>query len=756
MQTKEALRSYFWKYLLCFGAVGLVLWGIFALRHRHDQPLLDPTGYRVSGSFVPNGVPATTRWLHNEDIQFSLGSQVGDDRNTGTFVSRAFAAPETLGFFVSGNPSLEGNQLYLEVVGGSEKLYLRTMSDRADEWRQHHWILPKNWRGRTVQLVADDHSTDPQGWLGITLPRGNTAADELQTSLSRAFFAVASILLAGIVFLLPGIAIAWLLDYRYKLDEIRFVCVTFLSSGAAGYFAFWIYLLNAKAGKIASKGLVFASLVIVVYAVLARRANLKLFREIAACALLMVTLTTFYTAVGFLYEYSEDPVEQAQERFIDPLPVDNGIPYLFADKLYSSQPIRPFLMGDWKSSDRPPLQTGLALLQFPLWQTENREFNYQILGTLLQSMWLVAIWILLRQLSVDRRVVVIVCAFCIFSRFFLMHSFYVWPKLLSASFFIFALAALRFAEGKVDRCAPFDAGVAGAAIALALLSHGGVAFSAIALAIVLLVGRKLPPVRSLVAGAAMLLLFLLPWMLYQKLYDPPGNRLLKWHLAGAMSLDSRTFSQTFIDAYSQPKPSQIVENKIENVKALFGPWDIRAQGKGLLDWYKTGTFFYLFQTFNFLNLGFFVFLAARVFSFKPGSSVTFSAVQRLFLLSFVSIAVWCLLMYIPGSTVIHQGSLADDTLLFVGLIVTLAVATPRLMYALFGLQVLVLFPLFAFTEAFVRPHSSDVVWAGAMDPGMAVLLLLGLLTLAILGWKAGFSATGQAAAAEGSEALRSP
>jgi len=246
MQTKEALRSYFWKYLLCFGAVGLVLWGNFALRHRHDQPLLDPAGYQVSGSFVPDGVPATTRWLRNEDIQFSLGSHAGDDRNTGTFVSRAFAAPEALSFFVSGNPSLEGNQLYLETVGGSEKLYLRTMSDRADEWRQHHWILPKNWRGRAVQLVADDHSTDPQGWLGITLPRGNTATDELQTSLSRAFFAVASILLAGIVFLLPGIAIAWLLDCRYKLDEIRFVCVTFLGGGAAGYFNLGIAALRSQ------------------------------------------------------------------------------------------------------------------------------------------------------------------------------------------------------------------------------------------------------------------------------------------------------------------------------------------------------------------------------------------------------------------------------------------------------------------------------------------------------------------------------
>src|SRR5581483_4550494 len=113
----------------------------------------------------------------------------------------------------------------------------------------------------------------------------------------------------------------------------------------------------------------------------------------------------------------------------------------------------------------------------PFWQTNSRELSYQILGTLLQSMWLVAVWLLLRMLSIDRRAIVIVCAFCIFSRFFLINTFFIWPKLLSASFFIFALLALRYPLGKVNRCAPFDAAIAGAAVALAMLSHGGVAFS---------------------------------------------------------------------------------------------------------------------------------------------------------------------------------------------------------------------------------------------------------------------------------------
>ncbi|HTC94314.1 MAG TPA: hypothetical protein VK699_12810, partial [Terriglobales bacterium] len=563
------------------------------------------------------------------------------------------------------------------------------------------------------------------------------------------------------VFLLPGIALACLLNFKCKLDELRFVCVTLLGGAAAGYFVFWVYLLSARAGKDTAKAVVLASLIMVVYVILKRRADTKLFKEVAICALLMVILTAFYTGLGFLYEHSVDPGVQVEERFVDPLPIDNMLPYFFADKLYHSQPVRPFLTIGWKSSDRPPLQAGITLLQFPFWQTQSRELSYQILGTLLQSLWLVAVWLLLRMLSVDRRAIVIVCAFCIFSRFFLINTFFIWPKLLSAAFFILALLALRYPLGKVKCCPPFDAAIAGAAVGVAMLSHGGVAFSIIALTIVLLAGRKLPSLSSVAAGIAMVLLFLLPWTMYQKHYDPPGNRLLKWHLAGDQNLDSLTFGQALVQDYGKLSASQIVENKIENVKTLFGPgpWDVLRNafaGKPaatetktiaspwlpVLDWYKTGTFFYVFQSPGLLDLGFFVFLFALLFSLKCGLSPALASLWRLLLLFCVSMVVWCLLLYIPGATQIHMGSMADMTLLFVVLASILALVTPRMACVLLGLQVMILFPLFALTEAFVRP-SGNVVWAGGLDAGMAGLASVGFLAAAFLGWKAGFSDSGE-------------
>jgi hypothetical protein len=131
-----------------------------------------------------------------------------------------------------------------------------------------------------------------------------------------------------------------------------------------------------------------------------------------------------------------------------------------------------------------------------------------------------------------------------------------------------------------------NAGIAGAAIGLALLSHGGIAFTVIALGIILLATRRFPPSLSAFSCILMLSLFLLPWRIYQKFYDPPGDRLLKWHLAGVRKLDSRLFSQLLTEAYTKPGTRVIIQNKIENMRTLLGPspWLILRSGLNRASW----------------------------------------------------------------------------------------------------------------------------------------------------------------------------
>jgi hypothetical protein len=730
------------KLLLVLAGIVLLLFLGRAVSHdRVRRPLLGPGDYNLSGSFIPRGAYAGTRWMRKEDEQFSLGSQAGNDSKTGKFVSVPFAAPAYLSCFLSGYPNHVGNALYLQAEGNSEKLNLSVRTDPGDLWREYSWTLPKAWKGRQVRLVVEDQATTFQGWIALTLPWGESVSRSLVESFSRVLFMISTISFEAGVFLVPGLAIAWWLQSRFRFDTIRFVSCMLVGSGAAGYLALWPYLLGQSIGKGVSLGIIVLSVCALLHAGYRRPIERNFLRAALFCGALMILITTFYSAIGFLYQRSPDPGIQAEERFAWPMPADNILPNVLVDDLYNGKPFRPFLFIDWKSSDRPPLQSAAVLLQRPLWLSKQSKFDYQILGTFLQSMWAASLWLLLETLAVGRKTAIVVFSFCLFSGFFILHSFFVWPKLLAAAFFIIAVVVLRFPEGGTERCDLMDTTIGCSAIGLAMLSHGGIAFSVIALAVFILARGRLPGVRVSAAGLAALFALLLPWSAYQKWYDPPGDRLLKWHLAGVIDRDNRSFRQAFIDAYTKVPVSKIVANKIANVRTLIGPgpWeDLRharssgaSQSKRLLQWYKIGTFFFMFQMLGVLNLGFPAFLWARLFSGELKQTPMVASLERLVLLAIVSLAVWCALIYIPGSTVIHAGSYGTVMLLFTALSVSLMTVIPKLTYVLLAVQAIFLFPLFAVTDAFLKSRPGTV-FAGGADPGMACLAAVSLAVLAAL------------------------
>jgi hypothetical protein len=741
--------------VVSLAAIAIMLLGWAPSLPCHNRrPLLGPGAYQLSGSFGPGGALPETLGLEAKDQPFLQTPRTGDHQ-PGRFISSPFAAPSTLSFFVLGYPSEKGNALYLQAEGRPEKLDLALRSDPGDDWLHFSWTLPRGWRGRSVRLVAEDNSSAVRSWVGLTLPCGESPAASLADSGLGVLLLLGRIFVEGTLFLVPGLAIARWVHSRHILDRVRFVSCVLIGGGIAGYLAFWPYLINPVSGKVAAVAILSLSLVALFYA---KPIEKELLRALLICVALMILVTTFYSAIGFVYNRSDDPGVQAERRFVWALPEDNILPNMLVDDLYSGKPFKPFLYIDWKSSDRPPLQSAIVLLQRPLWLNEQSAFDYQILGTLLQSMWIASLWLLMQSLSASRRVVAVVCGFSIFSGFFVLHTFFIWPKLLAAAYFILALAAIRFPEGRVSRCNRIDTMLGGAAIALAMLSHGGIVFSVIALAIVLLASRQLPPISPALWGIAILLLLILPWSAYQKFYDPPGDRLLKWHLAGVIDRDSRSFGQAFVDAYSKVPFSQILANKIINVHTLIGPgpWeDLRqarmngaSQSKRLLQWYKAGTFFFFFQMLGVLNLGFLAFLFARAFSKELKHSALISAIQRLFVLAFVSLAVWCLLIYIPGGNVIHNGSYGTVLLLFAALSASLVSVVPRLTYVLLGFQVSFLFPVFALTDAFMKSRSGTV-FAGGADPGMACLAALSLLTLLMLWSSEGVADAPRSAATQG-------
>src|SRR6185295_10615381 len=101
--------------------------------------------------------------------------------------------------------------------------------------------------------------------------------------------------------------------------------------------------------------------------------------------------------------------------------------------------------------------------------------------------------------------------------------------------------------------------LAGAIFAgLAWLSHGGAAFSLIAVAPWVLWRVFRGEGRAWLAAAAVFLLLAVPWFAYQRFYDPPGDRLLKWHLGGQEAKDESVGTWQVIRKSYRAKPWTVI------------------------------------------------------------------------------------------------------------------------------------------------------------------------------------------------------
>ncbi|WP_432825497.1 hypothetical protein [Dactylosporangium sp. CA-092794] len=163
-------------------------------------------------------------------------------------------------------------------------------------------------------------------------------------------------------------------------------------------------------------------------------------------------------------------------------------------------------------------------------------------AVLLQVLCVPAVWALLRALRLTGYRLIVVLTMFLFTGFFVYNSVFVWPKLLAASMTLTAFALLFF--GRPARSMWALAGVAAGA---GMVAHAGVAFTLLPMGLLLLRRRYRPSWQHLGLTAAGGALLQAPWMAYRKIIDPPGDQLLKWHLAGvwqpAFGPDQRSLTE---------------------------------------------------------------------------------------------------------------------------------------------------------------------------------------------------------------------
>lgn len=249
-------------------------------------------------------------------------------------------------------------------------------------------------------------------------------------------------------------------------------------------------------------------------------------------------------------------------RFAD-LAVDNALPAIAANSITGGSLPDPLVPG-WQLSDRPPLQTGFLIIT-----SLNRQvsWNYYFIFSLLaQSLifWAIFYWVRCRKYSNSTQLFSLVILG--FTSFVVQNIIFPWPKLFGAAFLIVALSIyLQKREYNSDT---FTAPML---LSASTLSHSSHFFIVVPILFYSLLNINAGLKQKFIAFS-IFLFSQLPWLLFQKVVLPPGDRLLKLHFAGIKEENQRSFLELFIKKYSELSWGEWIQFRISNVLRSIIPY----------------------------------------------------------------------------------------------------------------------------------------------------------------------------------------
>jgi hypothetical protein len=369
---------------------------------------------------------------------------------------------------------------------------------------------------------------------------------------------------------LPAVA-ATLLAARCGLRSVPLLlAIGLASSGVVAVLAFWAYYADPLIGKTVSYLVPLGSALLIADCLRGGRIDRDLLRDLAVPLALWALGSAFLVFLGFLHGGISEPLQMAQTRFSIQLPPDNMIPGFFADWFFQHghNGTPPAFPGEWLSSDRPPLQVGYVLSQ-RCFGWDHTGLHTQVLGVILQQLWIVGLWALLAAAGIGRIARGLTIVAVLLSGVAIVHGFYIWPKLLPAAFLLAAAAAMATPAWNDLRRDWRAALLVATLLGLALLGHGASVFGAIPL-LAIAFWRGLPSRRWLAAALLIGIVLLAPWAAYQKYADPPGNRLTKWMLGGAAAIDDRGTIEAIADGYRRAGVDGTLDHKWNNFVTIGG------------------------------------------------------------------------------------------------------------------------------------------------------------------------------------------
>jgi hypothetical protein len=499
------------------------------------------------------------------------------------------------------------------------------------------------------------------------------------------------------------------------------LAIALAASGVVALLSFWAYYADPLAGETLT-WLVLLGSVAAIASSLHAGVDRGLLRALATPLGLWALGAAFLVFFGFLYGGTDYALTTATTRFSGPLPSDNRIPFYFAEWFFEYGHSRevPVFPPEWLSSDRPPLQVGYVLSQRAL-EWGEPELHYQVLGVVLQQLWIVGLWALLLAARVGRVTRGLALLTVLLSDLAIVNGFFVWPKLLPAAFLLAAAALVATPVWPRVRADWRAGALLGPLFALALLGHGSSVFGVVPLAVV----AALPGLPRGRWVAAMMLagaLLVVPWLGYQKLADPPGDRLAKWMLGGSVQVDDRSTVEAVVDGYRDAGFGGALHNKGQNLVTIAGGGPAVDLAERAVDAASSGdldialrevrgiSFLYLVPSLGLLLLG------PAAMAVRRGR-VRGSPAEWRFALTCLAIAVlgclvWALVLFGngPSRTVVHVGSYVVPVLALCGAAVGLRAVLPRFAVWYLGANALLTLALYVpFLEP-ILPETSFSPW----------------------------------------------
>lgn len=499
------------------------------------------------------------------------------------------------------------------------------------------------------------------------------------------------------------------------------ILLTFIASvlalGVLGYACFWLAFANYALFSILK--VIFFAVILLRLVMMVREKRVSSYRWTVEPLLYTFLFFVAVISLGFSNGGFEDPAATAQSRFNWKLHPDNVLPFFFADLLKQGRVPTPVL-GTWLGSDRPPLQSGIYLLL----ALKTDQLTYQIVASWMQATFLFGVWLFAKAAELGtftRRCVLL--SSCLLPAT-ICHTFFTWPKLLSSGYLLFAFTLLF-----VYRRTPEDNKIIGVLLggsaALAMLSHGSAAFVLLALATLVVLTWKWPPWASTLRFGVTFIALYGPWVAYQQFIDPPGNRLIKWYLAGSGDVDSRSVLQTLLDSYSALTWQEYVSGRIENFAKMIGTWPhhlwnitkLTFQHDAKLEAAVTKSdFFELLPSLHFHSVA--VLLALSLLPFCNGREFRKTALLLIGTFGIISV-IFAVLIFEPGQTINHQTTYTLQILATIFAFSVLASRVPLIALLIFALQSVTILTAYVL----MIPH--DVrVWPLWLTGALASLLLL--------------------------------